>query len=47
MTVEMLWRSKTFLKRITARPDVFGGKPIIRGMRFSVELFLSLLAQEI
>ena len=33
------------LKRITARPDVFGGKPIIRGMRISVELVLSLLAQ--
>ena len=33
------------LKRITARQDVFGGKPIIRGMRISVELILSLLAQ--
>lgn len=33
------------LKRITARPDVFGGKPIIRDMRLSVELILSLLAQ--
>jgi uncharacterized protein (DUF433 family) len=33
------------LKRIRARPDVFGGKPIIRGMRISVELILSLLAQ--
>jgi uncharacterized protein (DUF433 family) len=33
------------LKRITARSDVFGGKPIIRGMRISVELILSLLAQ--
>ena len=30
------------LKRITARPDVFGGKPIIRDMRISVELVLSL-----
>ena len=26
-------------------PEIFGGKPIIRGMRFSVELILSLLAQ--
>lgn len=34
-----------FLKRITANPDIFGGKPIIRGMRISVELILSLLAQ--
>ncbi len=33
------------LKRITSRPDVFGGKPIIRDMRISVELILSLLAQ--
>ena len=33
------------LKRITARPDVFGGKPIIRDMRISVELILSLLSQ--
>jgi uncharacterized protein (DUF433 family) len=33
------------LKRITARPDVFGGKPIVRDMRISVELVLSLLAQ--
>lgn len=33
------------LKRITVRPDVFGGKPIIRDMRVSVELILSLLAQ--
>ena len=33
------------LKRITSRPDVFGGKPIIRDLRVSVELVLSLLAQ--
>lgn len=33
------------LKRITARPDVFGGKPIIRDMRISVELILSLMSQ--
>ena len=33
------------LKRITVRPEVFGGKPIIRNMRISVELVLSLLAQ--
>ena len=33
------------LKRITARPDIFGGKPIIREMRISVELILSLLSQ--
>ena len=33
------------LARITANPEIFGGKPIIRGMRISVELILSLLAQ--
>lgn len=33
------------LFRITARPDVFGGKSIIRDMRISVEPILSLLAQ--
>ena len=33
------------LSRITTRPDVFGGKPIVRDMRISVELILSLLAQ--
>ena len=32
------------LAHITARSDVFGGKPIIRDMRVSVELVLSLLA---
>jgi uncharacterized protein (DUF433 family) len=36
---------ETLLKRITADPEIFGGKPIIRGMRVSVELILSLLAQ--
>lgn len=33
------------LGRITSRPDVFGGKPIVRDMRISVELILSLLTQ--
>jgi len=33
------------LERITANPEIFGGKPIIRGMRISVELIISLLAQ--
>ncbi len=33
------------LHRITANPEIFGGKPIIRGMRISVETVLSLLAQ--
>ena len=33
------------LDRITSNPSIFGGKPIIRGMRIPVELILSLLAQ--
>ena len=33
------------LDRFTADPAIFGGKPIVRGMRISVELVLSLLAQ--
>lgn len=37
--------NQELLKRITARPDVFGGKSIIRDMRISVELVLSLLSQ--
>lgn len=37
--------NEELLQRITARPDVFGGKPIIRDMRVSVELILSLLTQ--
>ena len=38
-------RSDALLARITADPEIFGGKPIVRGMRISVELVLSLLAQ--
>lgn len=33
------------LKRITADSKIFGGKPIVRGMRISVETIVSLLAQ--
>ena len=36
---------KRLLKRITTNPEIFSGKPIIRGMRISVEMILSLLAQ--
>lgn len=36
---------ETLLRRVTVNPQIFGGKPIIRGMRISVELILSLLAQ--
>jgi uncharacterized protein (DUF433 family) len=30
--------------RITARPDILGGKPCIRGMRLSVQRVLEILA---
>ncbi len=33
------------LRRITVNPEIFAGKPIIRGMRISVQTVLSLLAQ--
>lgn len=33
------------LDRITSDPAILGGKPVVRGMRISVELILSLLAQ--
>jgi uncharacterized protein (DUF433 family) len=32
------------LKRITVDPTIFGGKPIIRGMRIAVEHVLGMLA---
>ena len=37
-------REAELLDRITVRSDIFGGKPIIRGMRFAVEHMLELLA---
>lgn len=37
----------SLLRRITVRSDIFGGKPIIRDLRISVELIVSLLAQGI
>ncbi len=33
------------LRRITVNPGIFGGKPIIRGMRIKVENVLALLEQ--
>lgn len=32
------------LRRITVDPEIFGGKPIIRGRRLAVEHVLSMLA---
>ena len=42
---ETVSANQALLERITSRPDVFGGKPIIRDLRVSVELVLSLLSQ--
>jgi uncharacterized protein (DUF433 family) len=36
---------QTLLGRITSNREIFGGKPIIRGMRVSVEMVVNLLAQ--
>ncbi|MBN2316419.1 MAG: DUF433 domain-containing protein [Sedimentisphaerales bacterium] len=38
-------KDQPLLERISSNPDIFSGKPIIRGMRISVEMILSLLAQ--
>ncbi|MYE54182.1 MAG: DUF433 domain-containing protein [Chloroflexi bacterium] len=37
-------REQELLDRITVNPDIFGGKPIIRGMRIAVEHVLGMLA---
>lgn len=35
---------KELLQRITVNPEIFGGKPIIRGKRLAVEHVLGMLA---
>lgn len=35
---------KKLLERITYNPDIFGGKPIVRGRRLAVEHVLGMLA---
>jgi len=37
-------QEQELLKRITFNPDIFGGKPIIRGRRLAVEHVLGMLA---
>jgi uncharacterized protein (DUF433 family) len=37
----------TMIERITANPQILGGKPIIRGTRISVEFILDLLASDV
>jgi uncharacterized protein (DUF433 family) len=38
-------KNEELLERVTFNPEIFGGKPLVRGMRISVESVLSLLAQ--
>jgi len=38
-------KNSKLLERITVNLKIFGGKPIIRGMRISVEMILGQLAQ--
>jgi uncharacterized protein (DUF433 family) len=38
--------NETLLSRITFDRNIFGGKPIIRGMRISVAMILELLSNE-
>jgi len=37
-------RQAQLLERITCNPEIFGGKPIIRGRRLAVEHVLDILA---
>ena len=37
--------SYSLLERINFNPQIFRGKPIIRGLRISVELILDLMSQ--
>ena len=36
---------QTLVGRISSNREIFGGKPIVRGMRVSVEMIVNLLAQ--
>ncbi|HAU32385.1 MAG: hypothetical protein XD78_1156 [Desulfotomaculum sp. 46_296] len=38
-------KKNDLLERITINPDIFNGKPIIRGLRIKVENILALLEQ--
>ncbi|HFQ92913.1 MAG TPA: DUF433 domain-containing protein [Anaerolineae bacterium] len=37
-------QEQNLLKRITFNPEIFGGKPLIRGRRLAVEHVLGMLA---
>ncbi|OGC10341.1 hypothetical protein A3J90_03790 [candidate division WOR-1 bacterium RIFOXYC2_FULL_37_10] len=40
-----MFNENILLNRITVDPKIFGAKPIIRGMRISVEMILGQLSQ--
>lgn len=40
-----MFDERDLLERITVDPSIFGGKPIIRGLRIKVETILALLSQ--
>jgi uncharacterized protein (DUF433 family) len=40
----MVMNENELLKRITVNPEIFGGKPLIRGRRLAVEHVLGMLA---
>ena len=42
-----MFNENVLLNRITVDPKIFGAKPIVRGMRISVEMILGQLAQGI
>lgn len=37
-------KEKELIRRITVNPEIFGGKPIVRGKRLAVEHVLGMLA---
>jgi uncharacterized protein (DUF433 family) len=39
-----MYNQDELLKRITFNPDIFGGKPIVRGRRLAVEHVIGMLA---
>lgn len=44
MTMEAHVDERKLLERITINPQIFGGKPIIRGRRLAVEHVIGMLA---
>jgi uncharacterized protein (DUF433 family) len=42
--MDISYHESALLERITFNPDIFGGKPIIRGRRLAVEHILGMLA---